>query len=75
MTAQMLFWSNGHPNGVYIAREIVETFGADSLFPGVRDSAAFLRTYAAAERIHARPWPLSPKAWRVISALDARYWR
>lgn len=27
MGAQMLFWSNGHPNGAYVAREISETFG------------------------------------------------
>jgi hypothetical protein len=75
MTAQMLFWSNGHPNGAYIAHEIIETFGVDSLFPAVRDPAAFLRTYAAAERVHGRPAPFSPKAWRVIDALDANYWR
>lgn len=30
MSAQMLFWSKGHPNGAYIAREIIETFGAGS---------------------------------------------
>ena len=75
MSAQMLFWSNGHPNGAYIAREIIETFGVDSLFPGVRDPAAFLRTYAAAERVHGRPAPFSAKTWRVIEALDAKYWR
>jgi putative zinc-dependent peptidase DUF5700 len=70
-----LFWSNGHPNGTYIAREIIETFGVDSLFPGVRDPAAFLRTYAAAERVHGRPAPFSAKTWRVIDALEAKYWR
>jgi len=75
MTAEMLLWSNGHPNGAYIAREIVETFGVDSLYPGVRDPAAFLRTYAAAERAHGRPAPFSEKTWQVIEALDAKYWR
>jgi hypothetical protein len=75
MTAQMLLWSNGHPNGAYMAREITETFGVDSLFPGVRDPAAFLRTYAAAERAHGRPAPFSVKTWRVLDALDAKYWR
>lgn len=75
MAAQMLLWSNGHPNGAYVAREIIETFGVDSLFPGERDPAAFLRTYAAAERVHARPAPFSPKAWRVIDALETKYWR
>jgi len=33
--AGSLFWSNGHPNGAYMAREIVQTFGIDSLMPGV----------------------------------------
>jgi len=75
MTAQMLLWSNGHPNGAYMAREIIATFGVDSLFPGVRDPAAFFRTYAAAERAHGRPSPFSPKSWRVIDSLEANYWR
>lgn len=75
MTAQMLFWSNGHPNGAYMAREIIETFGVDSLFPGERDPAAFFRTYASAERVHRRPPPFSAKTWRVINDLDAKYWR
>lgn len=74
MRAAMLFWSNGHPNGAYIAREILETFGVDSLFPAARDPAALLRTFQWAERRHGRPDPLSPSAWRVLDALDARYW-
>jgi hypothetical protein len=69
-----LFWSNGHPNGAYIAREIVTAFGVDSLMPGARNPAAFLRTYAAAERKQGRPDPLSAKAWRVIERVEARYW-
>ena len=75
MRAQMLFWSNGHPNGAYIAREISETFGVDSLRAAAFDPAVFLRIYASAERAHGRPSPFSPKAWRVIDRLDARYWR
>jgi putative zinc-dependent peptidase DUF5700 len=75
MSAQMLLWSNSHPNGAYIAREIIQTFGVDSLFPGIRDPAAFFRTYAAAERVHARPSPFSAKTWRVVDALEAKYWR
>lgn len=70
-----LFWSNGHPNGAYIAREILETFSVDSLFPAARSPAAFLRIYSSAELNHGRPNPLSSKAWRVIDMLDARYWR
>lgn len=75
MGAQMLFWSNGHPNGAYVAREISETFGVDSLRVAALDPAAFLRIYASAERSHARPSPFSPRAWSVIDGLDARYWR
>jgi len=75
MRTMGLFWSNGHPNGAYIAREIFEAFGADSLFPAVRSPAAFLRTFAWAERAHGRPDPLSRSAWREIDALDRRYWR
>jgi hypothetical protein len=75
MAAMDLFWSNGHPNGAYIAREILETFGVDSIFPGTRSPAAFLRTFASAERKHGRPNPLSASAWRELDLLDTRYWR
>jgi len=73
--AMSLFWSNGHPNGACMAREIYQTFGIDSLHPAALDPGAFLRLYAAAERLHHRVAPFSPKAWRVIETLDARYWR
>lgn len=73
--ARMLFWSNGHPNGAYMAREIQETFGVDSLRTAALDPAAFLRIYAAAERRRGHPEPLSSTAWKVIDALDAKYWR
>ena len=75
MRAQMLFWSNGHPNGAYIAREISETFGVDSLRAAALDPAVFLRIYVSAERSRGRPSPFSPEAWRVIDGLDSRYWR
>lgn len=75
MQASMLFWSNGHPNGAYVAREILETFGVDSLFPGTRSPVAFLRTFRWAERRHGRPDPFSESAWRELEALDIRYWR
>ena len=75
MRARMLLWSNGHPNGAYIAREISETFGVGSLRAAALDPAVFLRIYASAEQSHGRPSPFSAKAWRVIDRLDARYWR
>jgi len=70
-----LLWSGGHPNGAYIARTIYETFGRDSLFPAVYNPAAFLRTYAAAERKRGNPAPFSPKAMTVINALEERHWK
>jgi hypothetical protein len=73
--AAHLFWSNGHPNGAYIAREISETFGMDSLRAATRDPAIFLRVYASAERRHGRPDPFSTEAWSVIDELDTKYWR
>lgn len=75
MRAGMLFWANGHPNGAYMAREISETFGVDSLRAAALDPAVFLRCYVSAERAHGRPSPFSPRAWRAIDRLDARYWR
>ena len=58
--------SSGHYNGSYVAREIYETFGADSLYPGVRNQFAFLRTFAAAEKKRRQPSALLAK---VSSAL------
>ena len=72
--ALQLFWSGGHPNGAYMARTIVETFGVDSLFPAVHNPVAFLRTFAAAERKRGNPPPFSPAAMRTIDALERRNW-
>ncbi len=73
--ARKLLWSNSHPNGAYMAREIVETFGIDSLMPGVYNPFAFLRTYASAEAKHGRPPPFSPRAIAVLDAMERRYIR
>ncbi len=73
--AQRLFWSNGHPNGAYMAREIVETFGVDSLFPGLYDPIAFARTYASAERKRGNPPPFSEKTMKLFDAMAARFER
>lgn len=70
-----LFWSGGHPAGAYVARTIVETFGVDSLFPGVYSPAALLRTYAAAERRRGNPLPFSAAAMRTIDGVERRHWR
>jgi hypothetical protein len=65
--------SAGHFNGSYVAREIYETFGVDSLYPGVYNPFAFLRTYAAAEKKRGNPPPFSPKAVSLLDALERRY--
>jgi hypothetical protein len=65
--------SNGHYNGSYVAREIHETFGVDSLFPGVANPFAFWRAYGEAEVKHGRPWPFSPESQALLDALERRY--
>jgi len=70
----MLFWSNGHPNGAYVAREVADTFGTDSLRAAALDPAALLRMYSEAEVRHGRPDPLSMGTWRVVRRLESRYW-
>jgi hypothetical protein len=69
-----LLWSGGHPTGAYMARTIGETFGVDSIFPAVYSPAAFLGTYAAAERKRGNPAPFSVAGMRVIDDLERRYW-
>jgi hypothetical protein len=68
-----LLVSNGHPNGAYMAREIVETFGIDSLMPGVYNPIAFFRTYAAAEAKRGNPPPFSPKATSELGTLEKHF--
>jgi Putative zinc dependent peptidase (DUF5700) len=69
-----LLWSSGHPNGAYIARTIYETFGVDSLLPGLYNPGAFLRAYTAAERKRGNPTPFSPMALVVLGRLEQRHW-
>jgi hypothetical protein len=70
---QQLLPSSGHYNGSYIAREIYETFGADSLFPGEQSQFAFLRTYASAEKKRGNPPPFSPTSLALFDALERKY--
>lgn len=70
---QQLLPSNGHYNGSYVAREIYDTFGVDSLFPGVSNPFAFWRAYAEAEAKHGNPPPFSPKSIALLNALEKKY--
>ena len=72
---QQLLPSNGHFNGSYVAREIYESFGVDSLYPGVRNPFAFLRTYSAAEKKRGNPPPFSTKATALLDGLERKYLR
>jgi hypothetical protein len=65
--------SSGHFNGSYVAREIYETFGVDSLYPGVHNFFAFLRAYASAEAKRGNPPPFSPKSVALLDALEKKY--
>jgi len=66
---------NGHPNGAYVAREIIETFGIDSIMPAVRSPFAFLRTFASAEKKRGKPSPFSAASQRVLDVLEKKYTR
>lgn len=70
---QQLLPSAGHYNGSYVAREICETFGVDSLFPGVSNPFAFWRTYGEAEAKRGNPPPFSPKSVALLDALESKY--
>jgi hypothetical protein len=73
MRVSQLLPSNGHYNGSYMAREIYETFGVDSLFPGVRNAFAFWRAYGEAEVKRGKPWPFSPKSTSLLDQLEKQY--
>jgi hypothetical protein len=71
--APQLFWSNGHPNGAYMARTVSETFGIDSLMPAVADPLALIRVYREALAKHGQRDPFSAKAIAVLDSLHAVY--
>jgi hypothetical protein len=73
--AGALLWASSHPNGAYIARTIVETFGIDSLMPAVYNPFALFRTYAAAEKKRGNPPPFSAKAITVLDQMEKHYVR
>lgn len=71
--ASGLFYSNGHPNGAYMGRTIVETFGVDSLLPAATNPFAFLWAYASAEAKRGNPPPFSPQATALLREMEKVY--
>jgi hypothetical protein len=72
---QQLLPAGGHFNGSYMAREIYETFGVDSLYRGESNLFAFWRTYAEAEAKRGNPPPYSPQTVALLDALEKKYVR
>ena len=70
--ARALLPYNAHPNGAYMARTILETFGADSVIAGVYSPYRFIRTYVAAETKRGHPSPFSPASLALLDALERR---
>jgi hypothetical protein len=70
--ARALLPYNSHPNGAYMARTILETFGADSLIGGVVSPFRFIRTYVAAESRRGHASPFSPQALALLDAMEKR---
>jgi hypothetical protein len=63
----------GHPTGAYMARRIYDTFGRDSLMPGVANQFAFVRAYVAAERQRGAPPPFSDRTLAALAAIERKY--
>lgn len=68
-----LFWSGGHPNGAYVTRTVLETFGKDSLFVVERNPFALLRVYASAVVAKGGAMPFSAAFVAYLDTLGRRY--
>jgi hypothetical protein len=68
-----LLWSNSHPTGAYMARTIFQTFGTDSLLPGLFNPFAFLRAFSSAEIRRGNPPAFSRKSLEVLADMESRY--
>ena len=56
-----------------MARTIVETFGTDSLLPGLYNPFAFLRTFSSAQVKRGQRPAWSPRAMEMIADMERRY--
>jgi hypothetical protein len=73
--AHDLLVDGSHPNGAYMAREILDTFGRDSLVATLYNPFAFLRSFSAAEQKRGNPPPFSPNAVAMLDLMEKRWVR
>jgi hypothetical protein len=66
---------NAHPNGAYLAREVYETFGVDSLFPALSNPFALMRVFRAAEAKRGAPPAFSPASISWLDDFERRFVR
>ncbi|HVE33267.1 MAG TPA: DUF5700 domain-containing putative Zn-dependent protease [Gemmatimonadaceae bacterium] len=71
--AQRLLISGSHPNGAYMARTILETFGRDSLIATTPSAFAFIRMYEAAEAKRGNASPFSAEGRAALGAIENRH--
>jgi hypothetical protein len=71
--AQQLLLYGSHPNGAFMARAILETFGRDSLIATVPNAFAFIRMYEAAEAKRGNSSPFSAAGRAALSAMENRH--
>ncbi|HEY6828504.1 MAG TPA: DUF5700 domain-containing putative Zn-dependent protease [Gemmatimonadaceae bacterium] len=71
--AKRLLISGSHPNGAYMARTILDTFGRDSLIATVPSAFAFIRMYEAAETKRGNASPFSEAGHAALSAMENRH--
>lgn len=65
--------AGSHPNGAYMARTILETFGRDSLIATVPSAFVFIRMYEAAEAKRGNASPFSAEGRAALSAMENRH--
>ncbi len=71
--AQTLLVSGSEPNGAYMAREVLNTFGRDSLVEAASNPFRFVRMFVAAEQQHGNAPPFSPKAVAMLDLMEKRW--
>jgi hypothetical protein len=73
--AQALMVDDSRPNGAYMAREVLETFGRDSLVSAAYNPFRFVRIFTAAEQKRGNPPPFSAKAVAMLDLMEKRWVR